>query len=537
VPPAERDPAADGAIVGASIRTLDPARPWASGLAWRDGLIVAVGDDVRAHIGPRTRVIDGAGLAVVPGLTDSHIHPFWGTRLTRGVDLRDAGTIDEIRARLAAAPREDGWVIAHSARYEPFHEVGLRADAIEEAVGGAPAVIHFFDAHTSLASFEALRRAGIDGAREFEEAAEIVVDPDGTPTGALLENAAMDLVHAVVPDWSDAQRLDAYAATLRRLNAVGLTGGHVMVGDPWLLEDVRALEARGELTLRIVVPMHQEPAIGDEEVEARLALAGEHGRLWRTGTAKFFLDGVLESGTAWLLEPGPNGENAQPFWPSVERYAELVARFTAAGFSAITHAVGDGAVHGALDAYEAAGPPRRGMHRVEHIETLVDADLPRFAALNVAASMQVLHIEGLDDPDAPSAWRDGLSPGRLERGFRSGDLARAGATLPLGSDWMVADFDPRYGMAWARLRRTPGERGRTPFGPEQALTALQALAGYTTEAARVNGDEGVYGRLSPGLRADITAFAADPVAADPDDLPELPVRLTVVDGRVVFEAH
>ncbi len=529
--------AADGAIVGASIRTLDPERPWASALAWRDGVLIAVGDDVREHIGPATRVIDGAGLAVVPGLTDSHIHPFWGTRLTRGVDLRDAGTLDEIRARLAAAPREGEWVLAHSARYEPFHETGLRADAIEDALQGAPAVIHFYDAHTSLASHEALRRAGIDGAREFAEAAEVVVDADGTPTGALLENAAMDLVNAVVPEWSDAERLDAYVVTLERLNAAGLTGGHVMLGDPWLLEDVQALEERGQLTLRIVVPMHQEPAIGDEEVEERLQLVGEHGRLWRTGTAKFFLDGVLESGTAWLLDPGPKGENAHPFWPSVERYRELVTRFTQAGFSAITHAVGDGAVNGALNAYEAAGRPRRGMHRVEHIETLVDSDLPRFAHLNVAASMQPLHMEGLDDPDAPSAWHDGLSAGRAERGFRSGDLARSGATLPLGSDWMVADFDPRYGMAWARLRRTPGEPDRTPYLPDQALSAEQTLHGYTTHAARVNGDEHVYGRLRPGLRADITALAQDPVTCDPDDLPDVPVRLTVVDGDVVFEAH
>jgi predicted amidohydrolase YtcJ len=495
---------------------------------------------VREHIGPRTRVIDGAGLAVVPGLTDSHIHPFWGTRLTRGVDLRSAHSLEEIRERLRQERERcgpGGWLLAHSAHYEPFHETGLRADAIAAAVGDAPAVIHFFDAHTSLASHEALRRAGITGARRFGESAEIVVDADGTPTGALLENAAMDLVDAIVPDWSDAERLDAYTGTLRRLNAAGLTGGHVMIGDPDLLEDVRALEARGDLTLRVVIPMHQEPAIGDDEVDERLVLAREHGRLWRTGTAKFFLDGVIESGTAWLLEPGPGGVNGHPFWPSVQRYSDLVDRFTRAGFSAITHAVGDGAVNGALNAYERAGPPHRGMHRVEHIETLVDADLPRFSQLGVAASMQPLHMEGLDDPDAPSAWLDGLSPGRAERGFRSGDLARSGATLPLGSDWMVADFDPRVGMAWARLRRTPGAPERTSFLPGQALSASQALHGYTTHAARVNGDERVYGRLMPGLRADITAFAQDPVDTTPDDLPDVPVRLTVVDGHVVFEAH
>jgi len=522
---------ADGAILGASIRTLDDDRPRASALAWRDGVLIAVGDDaeVRESVGPRTRVIDGRGMAVVPGLTDSHIHPFWGTRVTRGVDLRSATTLDEVRARLTADPSR-GWVLAHSARYEAFGESGLRADAIAEAVGHRPAVIYFFDGHTALASHTALALAEITGAREFDESAEIVVDADGRPTGALLENAAMNLVNAVVPKWTEAQRLDAYASTLRALNRVGLTGAHVMVGTPELLDDVRALEQRGELTLRMVVPMHQEPAIADEEVERRLVLAGEHGRLWRAGTAKFFLDGVLESGTAWLLEPGPEGENAHPFWPSVERYAELVRRFTTAGFSAITHAVGDGAVRGALDAYEAAGPPARGMHRVEHIETLDDADLPRFAALGVASSMQPLHMEGLDDPALPSAWIDGLSAGRYERGFRTGDIASSGAVLALGSDWMVADYDPRVGMAWARLRRTPGQRDRTPYLPAQALSAEQTLRGYTTEPAKVVGDD--TGRLRSGLPADITAFAADPVELSPDELPDLPVRLTVVGGEV-----
>ena len=243
---------------------------------------------------------------------------------------------------------------------------------------------------------------------------------------------------------------------------------------------------------------------------------------------------MLESGTAWLREPGPGGVNAHPFWPSVERYAELVQRFTAAGFSVTTHAVGDGAVHGALDAYEAAGAPARGMHRVEHIETLVDGDLPRFAALNVAASMQPLHMEGLDDPALPSAWVDGLSAGRYERGFRSGDLAASGAVLALGSDWMVADYDPRVGMAWARLRRAPGRPDRVPYLPAQALSGEQTLRGYTTEAAKVVGD--ATGRLRAGLPADITAFAADPVEVSADVLPDVPVRLTVVGGAVVHDS-
>ena len=137
------------------------------------------------------------------------------------------------------------------------------------------------------------------------------------------------------------------------------------------------------------------------------------------------------------------------------------------------------------------------MHRVEHIETLVDADLPRFAAQAVAASMQPLHMEGLDDPATPSSWVDGLSAGRYERGFRAGDLARAGAVLPLGSDWFVADFDPRVGIAWAQLRRAPGRPDHVPYLPAQALDAETALRGYTIAAARVAGDEDVRGGCAP----------------------------------------
>ena len=532
-------PAADGAIIGAHVRTLDADRPAATAIAWRDGAIVAVGadDEVRGVCGAGTELIDGRGATVLPGLTDSHIHPFWGTLATRGVDLRSAETLDEVRDRLAGERRRCGdgaWVLGHSVRYEPFHASGIRADAIEEALGGAPALLSFYDGHTALASRPALALAGVAGARSFPEFAEIVCDADGSPTGALLENGAMDLVRDVVPAWTEAEALDAYAATLRALNRVGLTGAHVMVGDPGLLATCAQLEARGDLTVRLLMPMHQAPSITDEEVEERLPLAGERGRLWRAGTAKFFLDGVLDSGTAWLVDPGPGGANAHPFWPDVGRYAALVRRFTDAGFSAITHAVGDGAVRGALDAYAAAGPPRRGMHRVEHIETLLDEDLPRFAAQRVAASMQPLHMEGLDDPATPSSWVDGLSAGRYERGFRAGDLARAGALIPLGSDWFVADFDPRVGLAWAQLRRKPGRPDLVPYLPAQALDPETALRGYTTAAARVAGDEDVYGRLRPGLRADVTVLGGDPLAVPPDELPDVPVRCTVVDGDVVF---
>src|SRR4051794_10025573 len=197
---------ADGAILGASLHTLDPSRPAATAAAWRDGVLIAVGDDaqVREHIGPRTDVLDGAGATVVPGLVDTHIHPFHGTESTRGVDLREARTLDDVRRLLAGERARCGdgvWVLGHSVRYEPFHESGIRASAIADAIGEAPALVGFYDGHTALATEPALALAGVDGPREFTEYAEVVCDPGGHPTEALLESGAVQLVRSAVPAW------------------------------------------------------------------------------------------------------------------------------------------------------------------------------------------------------------------------------------------------------------------------------------------------------------------------------------------------
>jgi hypothetical protein len=346
----------------------------------------------------------------------------------------------------------------------------------------------------------------------------------------LRESGAMDLVAAVVPSPTRAERLDAYARTLRGFNAAGLTGGHAMSGDAAMYDDYRELEARGDLSFRTIVPLWQQPHVTDEDIEAQLPLRDARGDLWRGGTAKFFLDGVIESGTAWLLEPSADGSNGAPFWPDPQRYADVVARFARAGFQCITHVIGDAAVRAALDAYRAAGPGRAAPHRVEHLEVTADVDLGRFAAERVGVSMQPIHIDG---SEPGSAWRRPLSEEQAARAWRTRDLAEAGATLALGSDWPVAPFDPRAGMAWARLRRSPGDPAGWANTPEQALDPLTALHGYTTAAAALAGESGVGGRIREGMRGDLSAFAEDPVECDADALPDVPVRLTVVGGRVV----
>ena len=521
--------AADLAIVGARVRTLDPARPLAEAVAVRHGTIVAVGDEaeVRAHCDARTDVIDAHGQALIPGLVDSHLHPFWGAELARGADLSRAKTKPEVLAALAATPPQRGWVFGWGLDYDAAPTPGEIADA----VNGAAAFVRLSDLHTALASPRALQLAQVTGPHAFPDASEVVC-VDGVPTGELHEAGAQDLVLRAAPGLRWPELRARHVAQLKRLTALGLTGAHVMDGEPATHDLLRDLEGTEELTLRLRVPQWLTPDMSDEELEARIALRDARGQLWRAGVAKFFADGVIDTGTAWLEAPDTHGEGREPFWPDPERMARVMERFAAAGFQLATHTIGDAAVRFTLATYLRAEAGSHPPHRLEHLETLPDDLVAAIGAAGVVASMQPVHLAAVK---SEGNWSTRLGPERAARAFRMRDLVDAGAVLALGSDWPVADADPRLGLAAARLRRLPADE--TPVIPDQALTAHEALAGYTLAPAHTAGEEGVAGRIHPGMRADLTGLAVDPVDAPAEELPENPVWLTVVGGRVVHHGE
>jgi predicted amidohydrolase YtcJ len=532
---------ADLVVANTHIRTLDTDRPNATAVAITDGRITAVGEDadIRELIGPKTEVIDGKDLAIVPGLTDSHFHPFWGAEATQGVDLTRAKTLDDLRALLRAERERigpDGWVIGWGLTFEMFQETGIRGDAFADAVDGGLALLGFFDGHTAVASPAAIAFADVTGRETFPDFSTVVTDEHGVPTGELREGGAMELVRRAIPKPTAADKYRWYVEAMRKWNAVGLTGVHAMDGSPATFELLREMEARGDLSVRMVVPLWQHPEFSFDQMRAQLCHRDERGELWRGGVAKFFIDGVIESGTGWLIEPDTKGMGTEPFWPDPAKYQEAVRIFAGAGFQCATHACGDMAVRCALDAYEQAGAAEGVRHRIEHIEVLSDADLPRFAQLGVTASMQPLHMNAFE-PDGSDEWSVRVGPERRKQAWRTRELLNSGATLALGSDWMVAPYDPRIGMAWARARRPAGMPGRGLINGEQALSGDEALEGYATGSAKAVSEEHLSGKIKVGYRGDLTAFAADPADTDPDELIDLPVLLTVVNGKVVHRAH
>jgi predicted amidohydrolase YtcJ len=534
-PPRTRRAFADLAIVGADVLTPDPARPRASAVAVAGGRITAVGDDaeVRARSDARTELVDGTGMCIVPGLTDAHLHPLWATDLARGADCLGVRTRDELRAILRAERERLGpaaVVRAFGVDYALYGGHDLDGAELEADAGG-PAIVQFFDVHTRLATPSVMRAAGVTEPVAFADGSEIVFR-GGAPTGELREFSAFRRVDERLPHPTPAEERAQIVDVLRRLNAQGLAAAHVMDGKPATYDLLRELEASGDLTLRLVVPLWVEPETTEAEQERWLGLRDDRGRLWRGGVAKFFADGVVETGTAWLEEPDARGGGTESFWPDPARLREAIARFAGAGFQCVTHAIGDAAQRFTLDAYRDAGAAPGVRHRLEHAETLPDELLARYAAEGVVLSMQPLHGQWRS-PARDDEWTLRLGPERAARAWRTADVLRSGAIVPLGSDWPVAQSDPRLGLAYAIQRRLPGDAPDRALDAAQGIDPLAALHGYTTHAAAAVSEEHEAGRIAPGLRADLTAFAGDPTRIAPDDLPELPVRLVAVDGRVV----
>ncbi|QXJ24399.1 amidohydrolase [Actinomadura graeca] len=533
--------AADLVIRDAVVHTLDAARPRATALAVREGLIVAVGDarDVRPHIGPRTEVVEGPGQAVTPGLVDSHQHPLLGVAGNRGADAGGFTTLDGLTGVIRRACEglpPDAWIVVTGVEYSALPPEAMHRRLIDDAVGGRPAFLWSADAHNALMSTEGLRRAGITGPVGFGDRAEVTVDGDGVPTGRLHELSAVLLGYGAVPP-PDAGELARDAARLFAAQAAaGITGVHVPDLWPGTAAVLDALDDGDRLPLRVLLAPWALPGDVEETLDTVRALRDRGpGRRWRTGAVKFFLDGTIDGGSAWLHRPDCAGEGRFPVWEDPGRYDAAVRRVVELGLPCFTHAIGDHAVTHALDSYRRAGAPRRGRHRIEHAEIIDDADIARFGELDVVASMQPTHLDWTL-PDHTDNWSRRLGPDRCGRGWRCADIVRAGGRVALGSDWPLTCYDPRVIMAGAVLRRPAGRPDRRPVGGDQALTPAQALAGYTAWAAYGAGEEHLAGRIREGLRADLTVFGGDPLATPPDELPDLPVTMTVLGGRVVHRA-
>lgn len=533
---------ADLIIAGARVHTMveGDVHTGPRSIAIAGGRVLAVGEAdaiAAAFRGENTQIDDATGSTVTPGLIDAHLHPIQGVELCQGADLGGVRDLLELREALAAEAarvRNSGgsaWVRAWNLDYAVFDGAQLTSRFVDDAVGDLPAMVFFFDFHTAVASTEALRLSGITGARDFEDTSEIVVDAEGSPTGELREDSAYQPVLDIAPKPSRDETLAAARATFAKMRRSGLTGGTIMDGNSETLDLLEALDSSGMgLPVRIVSAMDVKPSYTAEQRAAIAAQRDRAGNRWRGGVIKLYADGVIDTGAGWLYEADADGDGLNGFWPNTEDFQAAVREFAEAGFQIATHAIGDRAVGETITAYEAVGSiSRSGVpHRIEHLETLDPRDVARLAATGITSSMQMPHLQWRI-ADGSDEWARRLGPERASRAWAAGTVLRAGAPLALGSDWPIADLDARVGLAWAMLRRAPGDVDGFVYEPEERLTVAQALHGYTRGAALAQGDDDL-GIIRAGARADLAVWAEDPLQASGDDLATLPVRATYLDG-------
>ena len=401
----------------------------------------------------------------MPGLTDAHVHPVMGAGLTRGVRLLEAATADEVRAAVAdeaAGLASDAWVLGWGLNPNAVGDRSLRRELLDDVCGGRPVLLRMFDGHSALASTEALRMAGVDGPRVFDQKSEIVCDESGRPTGLLLEMAAIATVDQAVPE-PDLATLTALTHTaLTDMAATGIASAHAMEHAPIASEVYAAIEADGDLPIRLRCSPWCVPGTDESDWAELVAAQGEGGRRWTVRGIKLFIDGTIDNGTAWLAQPDTCGESTASFWPDPQAYQRALAWFAGQGIPTATHAIGDRGVEFVLDALESVNGS--GRHRVEHIETIPDRLVDRFAQLGVTASMQPTHVTEYTEADGSDNWSRRLGPGSYGAGLPDARPAGRGRTRGAGLRLAHRRLrSPRYprGRTAAAPRRSPGPHGHT----------------------------------------------------------------------------
>jgi hypothetical protein len=524
---------ADRVFVSGVVWTGDPARPRAEALAVRGERLAAVGTnaEARALAGPRTEVVDLKGRFVSPGFNDAHLHFL----VLETVDLAGAADVAEVQQRIAVYARSHpaaAWVSGRGWAYGAFPGGLPKKELLDAVVSDRPAFMLSYDGHTAWANSRALAAAGITRETRDPDHGVILRDERGEPAG-VLEEAAMGLVRRLIPPPTDEERYQALKRRLDQAASYGLTSVQNASFPPAELPVFERVIAEGGLKVRFywALPFLKElPAeqlARYEELRARY-----RGPLFKFGAVKGFVDGVVESGTAAMFEPyAVSGGTGILNW-SAEDLNRTAAYYDKLGFQILLHAIGDRAIHMALDAFEhaaRANGTRGRRHRVEHIEVPLPSDIPRFGTLGVIASTQALFAN--PDPNTLEVYVPALGPERAARAMPFRSLDEAGAVQAFGSDWPVYSMEALKGIYCAVTRTTP--EGTPPGGwnPSQRIPAEAALRHFTRDAAYASFDEDVKGTLAPGKLADFVVLSEDILQPPPERILNAKVLLTVMGGR------
>ena len=534
-------------LYNANIHTLDSKHPSASAILIAGGRIIAVGDraQLEAIAHGKLEKQDMQGRTILPGLTDAHIHLQYYSLGLAKVDC-ETKTKEECLHRIAERAKitkPGEWILGHgwnqnewppssSGRGDGGEGMWPTASELDAIAPNNPIYLTAKSLHAAWANTSALNLAKITSDTPDPKNGAIQRDDRGSATGILLETA-MSLVGDTVPEPSIDTIQQAIEKAQPILWKMGLTGVHDFDRRDSFMA-LQQLRAHGRLKLRVNKNIPVDSV--DHAFELGLSTGFGDDWLW-IGSVKAFMDGALGPHTAAMFQPyNGDAENRGILNMDGEELFEHCRKAADAGLSMTVHAIGDRANHEVLNAYEQLRtyetekklPHLR--HRIEHVQVLHPDDVPRFAQLNVIASMQPIHAPS-DMYAADRFWGD-----RSALAYAWRTQLDQGAVLAFGSDAPVESPNPFLGLhAAVTRRRADGSPSAEGWYPEQKLTLTEALSGYTTGAAYAANAEHRLGKLAENYLADLIVLEQDIFSVDPNELLTTQASATMIDGDWVLQ--
>jgi predicted amidohydrolase YtcJ len=542
---------ADLVLTNGHIATVDTAKPTAEALAVRGDTIEAVGtiSEIKAYIGQKTEVIDLNGRFAMPAFTEAHAH-FRGVGQAKlHLELAKARTWDDIVAMVAAAAKKaqpGEWILGRGWHQEKWDHPPAGAvegfpthELLSKAAPNNPVLLTHASGHATIANAKAMELAGVTRKTPNPPGGEILKDRAGNPIGIfreqasdLVDKALSDTLATRTPEQVDADAIREVEMADREYISKGIVSVHDAGVGFDTVDLYKKLADQGRLNVRLYVMLGESTAklAGNLSKYRMIDAAGSH---LTVRSIKRLMDGALGSRGAWLLEPYadmPTSTGLNTVAP--EEMKATVQLAIENGFQVCTHAIGDRANRETLDVYEAAfkaHPDRTDLRwRVEHAQHLAAADIPRFGALGVIASMQGIHCTS----DAPYVLAR-LGAQRAEEGaYVWQKLMKSGAVVANGTDAPVEEVDPLPGYYALVTRRQ--KNGEVFYG-DQRMTREQALRAYTYNGAYAAFEEKSRGSLTPGKLADITVLSADITKVPEEEIRQAEVLYTIAGGKVRYK--
>ena len=515
--------AADIALINATVRTMNPRQPVAQAVAIRRNKIVKIGtnETVSKLIGENTNVVDLNGKTVIPGLIDTHVHVADFGRCLLWLDLTNIKSIKQLQSFLREKVKQipaGKWVIGRGWNQNRLKEKRLlNLSDLEEGELDNPVILYHETEMICVVNSKALSLANITQQTNIPSGGNIDKNPQTGKLTGILRDKATNLVWRVVPEPTVDELLEATTQACQEIVKAGLATVHWIILSKNELLLIQKLHSQGKLPFRVNV------IVPEEFMKETEGFKSNDDLMLHIGGIMIAADGYLDSKTAALFEPycdEPN--NKGKLLLSEEVLASLVADVLSAGFQPIIHSMGDMAVDEVLNVIEQTSKQNSVRFRIEQAAILNEQMVKRLTRFNVVVTVQPKVIS--TEFEVWSATkRLGLERAKWLHPLKS--LIKEGVKVAGGSDCPMEPLDPFLGMHEAVVR--------TSF-PEQRLTALEALSMYTINAAYSSGEEQIKGSIQEDKLADLTVLSDDPMSVPANNLKNINVEMTIIDGKLAY---